>query len=365
MSLVFAGAAVAQQEPGRITNTIVIKDTPLDAGEQKIVSDTVNYWIKQMATGKPEAVAAGRDRLIEPYNQAPKEHFLAYYNQIVATALVTIADSKHLITRINVQIVAKMVKNAKIAEVIKIGLLDTSSAVVYPTAQSAAALMADPNTPLELRLTMVKPLIVALQKEGSGWVLEYLYQALVDTREIPAIEAVLRKLNDRVFFHADKINGMMGAEITGIKAVSNRLTRLNFDNIKIPNDVLKLFGQALYRYADLCTQVLVENKASPNHEAAYLSMLNECDLGFDWLISKPLGMAPPKRLRGQDLKLQRLTVLQDWSALLKKKPLELTDAELAPPKPEAPKAPKAPAEVPAVAPAPGVPATVEAPADGK
>ena len=164
LTLVLTGAVAAQQDPGRISNATITSDRPLSAEQQKECSDIVDFWIKEMATGNPDAVARGRDRLIEPYNQAPKDYFLTFYSQYLANKLVTIADSTHLITRINVQLVAKPVKNVKIVDVIKTGLTDASPAVVYPAASSIASILEDPATGVQLRLQMVKPLITAVQK---------------------------------------------------------------------------------------------------------------------------------------------------------------------------------------------------------
>jgi len=333
-----AGAVMAQEGPGRLPGSVLGSQGTLGEKDQATVNGYVDYWVKELQSDDPERVAAARNRLIEPYSQGGTEAFVNQYDQIVANKLGAAMQSKHIFGRMNTLIVAQKVRHEKVADIIKAGLKEEVAAVAYPAAVAAEAWARNKSANLAVKLGLVKPLIEAMKKQGSGYVLEYHYRALIEIEDFNGWEAVMARMNERVAeFVADPAIGfdaeLEGGRLLQVKVITVKASEAQ-SGVKLPEKTIHLFLLTNVRFMELALR-----QPSASRSATLATLLAIADQGAQWAAGAlnaagaKITVPPSMKNKSDD---EAKLFLGDWKNLLKAEPLKFADAQITVPKPKAP-----------------------------
>ena len=323
-----SSAVLAQSDPGRIPGSALGSQGQVSDRDQSLIVAYTEYWIKQLQSGKPELISVARGRLSEPYNQGGTETFITFYDQTLAARIAAGMAAKDVAGRINTLIVARLIRHERVAEVIKAGLKDSSSAVSYQAAVAAEALTKNPKVGTAVKFGMRAPLMEALKKESSSFVLNYFYSALIAIDDSTGWDAVLTKMNERIAVHVAQSNAGIDAETEGLKALYNRLVlvKVGGDNAVIVNDkTLHQFILVCVRYMDYGLNKATEGEATTQ-------LLDTCDFGSNWaadqLVKGGAKFTVPARIKDKPA-LEKKLMLSDWRRLLAAEPFKFEPAQIA------------------------------------
>ena len=314
-----AGAVMAQTDPGRIPGPVVGAQNALNDKDQQVVISYIDYWVKQLQSGKPEAIATARGRLTEAYNQGGTEVFVTFYDQSLATRIGAGLGAKDVAGRMNTLLVAKLIRHERVIDVIKAGLKEQAAAVAYQAAVAAKALVDNPKVANAVKFGLRGPVAEALKKENSAFVLPYLYGALIAIDDVAGWDAVLAKINDRLAAHYASDTAGLDAEVDGLRVLSDRLINLFASpsaELKVPDKTLHMFSLVCVRYLELALSATTPNAA----------LVNLCDTRLQWA-ARQLKVTAPAAINNKTVDEQKLG-LSDWKRLLKGDPFKFADADI-------------------------------------
>ncbi len=345
LTLLLGAAAAAQEDPGRIPAGVVGATKALTADEQQVVVRFIEFNIERLKTAKdPESSAAARNRLEEPYNQGGTEFFISFYDQALAGRLAGALGAEAWLNRMNSMLVAGRVKNGRIADAIKAGLGDTSSAVVYAAARAASS-FTDPEknkaTTPEAKRPLVASLMDAMKREKNPFTLEFVFQALVNIGDAGALNAVLDRLIVVAHGRGKGAVGPLDGELAAISGVYNALANLAVQiknntapaGAKLDEATLKKLVLVCVLYMEVAVNV-IESKPDNATEQTALRMLDVCDIASQFS-AKDLSANPQNKfkmgasIKGQSTNVVKLTIL-DWKETLKMPPFNFKPADLEP-----------------------------------
>lgn len=312
-------AVMAQADPGRIPGPVVGAQSALSEKDQQLVISYIEYWVKQLQSGKPDVIALARGRLTEAYNQGGTEVFVTFYDQSLATRIGEGLAAKDVAGRMNTLLVAKFIRHERVIDVIKAGLKDEASAVSYQAAVAAKSLVDNSKATTAVKFGLRGPVTEALKKEKSPFVLPYLYGTLIAIDDAAGWDAVLAKMDDRLVAHYASDDAGLDAEIDALRGLSDRLINLLAGptaEIKVPDKTLHMLCLVCVRYLELALSATTPNAA----------IVGLCDQRLQWAAGK-LKVAAPATLAGKTVDEQKLG-LGDWKRLLKGEPFKFTDAQI-------------------------------------
>ncbi len=329
-----ASVVVAQEDPGRISPGIVGATKALTDEEQKAVVRYVEFHIERLKNAKElELSAAARNRLEEPYAQGGTDFFLSFYDQALGGRLAGALGSDKWFNRMNAMLAASRVKDGRVADAIKGGLGDASSATVYAAAKAAAA-FADPDknkvANAAAKQSLIAPLLDAMKKEKNPFTLEFIFQALINAGDVKAFNAVLVRLREMADARAAGGGGPISVEGTSIGGVYNRLATADVNKESLDEATLKLLVLVAVRYMEVAANMLTDKPG----EQSLQSLLNTCDTAAQFGATVLTRNAAnkfkvPATIKGQSISVTKLTIL-DWKEALKAAPFNFKPVEIDP-----------------------------------
>ncbi len=329
--VVASGAAQAQSDPGRIPGSALGAQGSVSEKDQTQIVAYIEFWVRQLQSGRPETIATARSRLTELYGQGGTDTFINYYDQNLATRIAAGMNAKDVAGRLNTMIVARYIRHERVADVVKAGLKDPSSAVAYQAAVAAEALAKNARTAPAVKLGLRLPVMEALKKEASSYVIGFLYGALIAIDDPAGWDAALMKMNERLADHVAQANAGVDAEAEGLRALYNRLVRAGGADspIKVADKTIHLFTLVCVRYMDYAL-----NQASADEAA---SLLDTCDFGSNWaadrLVKGGAKFTVPSRVKDKATADEKRLMIIDWRNILVAEPFKFAPAEVAlPPK---------------------------------
>lgn len=323
-----SSAALGQNDPGRIAGSALGAQGSVSEKDQTQIVAYIEFWVKQLLSGNPETIATARGRLIELYGQGGTETFISYYDQNLATRIAAGLGAKDVAGRLNTMIVARYIRHERVADVVKAGLKDPSSAVSYQAAVAAESLVKNAKTAPAVKLGLRLPVMEALKKENSSYVLNFLYGALIAIDDPAGWDAALAKMNERLATHVAQENAGIDAEAEGLKALYNRLVRAggSDSSIKIADKTIHLFTLVCVRYMDYAL-----NKASADE--ATTQLIDTCDFGSNWaadrLAKAGAKITVPARMKDKPTADEKRLMLTYWREILVAEPFKFAPAEVA------------------------------------
>lgn len=327
-------AVMAQADPGRIPGSVVGAQVLSDR-DQQIVITYIDFSVKELQSGEPVRISAARSRLVEPYNQGGTEAFVKFYDQSLANRIAGGMSAKDVAGRMNTLIVAKVVRNEKIVDVIKLGLKDEASAVSYQAAAAAYEIALNKDVPAAVKFGLRAPVMESLKKETSPFVLPYLYVALVEIGDTMHWEAVIAKMNDRLSVHVARQDSNIEVEFEGLRALYVKIVQARAnDGAKVTAKLLQAFTAVNVRYMELATKRIAAG------DQTLTAMRELCDNGARYAAEQlvkdgtKLVRPVPGTIKGQT-ELQIALAISDWKEILKGAPISMTDDQINLPTPKA------------------------------
>jgi len=333
-AMLFTGTLHAQSDPGRLPGSALGSQGQVSEKDQQQIVAYIEYWVKQLQSSDPEAVATARGRLIEAYSQGGTETFINYYDQNLANRIAAGMSAKEVAGRLNTQIVARFIRHEKVADVIKAGLRDASSAVAYQAAYAAEALTKNAKVGDQVKLGLRLPLMESLKKESSSYVLSFLYSALVAIDDPAGWDAVLTKMNERLAVHVAEEDAGIDAEAEGLKAFYNRLVLVKSAGsnaaIKVNDKTLHLATLVSVRYLNYALTMASATEATSQ-------LIDTCDYisntAAKWLVERGANINVPALVKTKGTKLEKQLMLNDWrDKVLTVEPFKFAIADVALPK---------------------------------
>lgn len=304
VSAVAAPIARAQSAP-EIPAEIYTKDTEFTESQRQVIKDFVDHWIDLLDDGSAAEIAKARRQLIDQMAGVGSQLFNTVYSQTVCKALEPLlALQDQLSLRLNALIVASVLADGCVVNLIATGLGDKSPAVRYWAARTAERTAAGLQPEDQGRLTKV--LADAIASEKNEHVVQKLLLAFSQINTAGGVESLLEALNRRAAWLASNPDLSPSAELKSITSVWTNIV-LASTSEPIPPDTIKKLAVTSHRFMNLAAQMLEMDLTTNWNDDDYVSVLEVSDKVLQWAAEN----LPPSREKPDPL--DDLIPIKKWA----------------------------------------------------
>ena len=277
----------ASREPV-LSRTVMQSSTILSDLQRQDVDQYVEYWVGELIKGADDRVPHARAKIDEPF-RAPgaTKMFLSAYSVSVSGKLggaIAPPDRRRVVTRLNAMLTVRNVTDARVGDLIRMGLDDPNSAVRYLAAKAVGVVGQSEEVSEAQKTAILLSATRTLRSERDQLVVGQLLLGLLglaDMRE--ARVELLEAINRRVDEHANQPNMALDGDTRALRELFRGIVQRNATPEDLPAAEATLLAQVAFRLMDVSATVLDEQRAEEGMDRQYRKLYELCDTILRWL----------------------------------------------------------------------------------